>query len=462
MKRINSPEEAINASNLKPGTVVYSAGNAATPQKLLAQIAADESIKKIAIYGIYLLGDIIKPLFTEECCHRITHRVIFNSDITREAVNKGWAKYHPMHLSEIPKYALQFEGIDVVLLTVSGPDPGGNYSLGTTVEGVYAAIKSARRKGGLVIAERNAQMPFVLGTTIPREYIDYILYTDYKLPASPIHEPDDRARKIGEIIAAMYVEDGTGKTPGSTLQYGLGEVPEAVTDAIIKKGVGDLAIHTELFADGMIKLIQKGVVTNRWKKGESFSVSSIFLAKNQENYDWLDYNSSVQSRPTNITNSVFEIAQYPKIVTINSAIGVDLFGNIWADSLDAHKIYGGVGGQSDFIRAAQFSEGGVAIIAMKSTTNDGRSKILERCPAGITTTAIPADQVIIVTEHGAFDPRMLSLGERAVGISHLANPDETKKLMDAIYKDKAFHKPDLTLFKGIPGFTPYEKAIEKL
>ncbi|MFH2035303.1 MAG: acetyl-CoA hydrolase/transferase C-terminal domain-containing protein [Candidatus Zixiibacteriota bacterium] len=462
MKRIKTADEVINPTFIKPGSVIYCAGNAATPQKLLSQMAADENIKKVAIYSVLLLGNEIKPLFSEECCHRITHRVIFNSYNTREAVNKGWAKYHPMHLSEIPRYALESDGIDVVFLSVSGPDPGGNYSLGTTVEGVYAAIRCARRKKGLVIAERNRKMPFVLGTTIPENYIDFLLDTDYNLPVSPVHEPDARARKIGEIIASLYIDDGSGKTPGSTLQYGIGEVPEAVTDAIIKKGVGDLAIHTELFADAMIKLIQKGVVTNRWNKNESFSVATIFLAENQKNYDWLNYNSSVQSRASDFTNSVFEIAQLPKMVTINSAIGVDLFGNIWADSLDAHKIYSGVGGQADFIRASQYSEGGVAIIAMKSTTRDGTSKILERCPAGITTTAIPADQVIIVTENGAFNPKNLSLGERAVGIAHLAQPEKADEFMARIYEDKAFHKPDLTLFKGIPGFIPYEKAIRNM
>jgi acyl-CoA hydrolase len=203
-------------------------------------------------------------------------------------------------------------------------------------------------------------------------------------------------------------------------------------------------------------------VTNRWTKDINFSVSSIFLAENQEGYNWLHYNSSVQSRPSDYTNSVFRIADHPRMVAINSAIGVDLHGNIWADSLDARKIYSGIGGQADFVRGAQLSPGGVSIIALKSTTSEGISKIVDRCPAGITTTAIPADQVIIVTEYGAFDPRKLSLGERAVGISHLAEPNEREKMLRLIRDDPAFHKPDLTLYKGIPGFTPYEQAVKRL
>ncbi|MEZ5357774.1 MAG: acetyl-CoA hydrolase/transferase C-terminal domain-containing protein [Candidatus Zixiibacteriota bacterium] len=462
MKIVSAVDEAINSTTLRPGTTIYTSGNAATPQVLLGQLARDLSITDVSLYSVLLLGDHINELFTQERCQGLTHRVIFNSQLTKNAVNNGWAKYHPMHLSEIPRHVLNYIKPDVVLLTVAGPDKGGNYSLGTTVEAVFSAVRAAKRKGGLVIAERNKRMPFVLGTTIHESKIDYLLDTDYALPSSPVKEPDERALKIGEIIAALYVQDGTGDKPGSTLQYGIGEVPEAVTSAIIKKGVGDLGIHTELLADAMIRLIKQGVVTNRWRPNVSFSVSSICLAENQDEYDWLDNNSSVQTRPCDYTNSIFKIAEQPNMVTVNSAIGVDLHGNIWADSLDARKIYSGVGGQADFIRGAQYSPGGVAIIAMKSTTQDGTPKIVDRCPAGITTTAIPSDQVILVTEYGAFDPRNLSLGERAVGIAHLANPDQREMLLKTIRHDPAFHRPDVALHKGIPGFIPYEKAVQRL
>jgi len=462
MQVINKPEDAINPTNIKPGSVIYASGNAAPAKELLLQLAGDLSIRDIDLYSILLLGDDLEPLCSEERCQTLTHRVIFNSYLTRKVVNKGWGKYHPMHLSEVPKYVLNSIKPDIVILTVSGPDPAGNYSLGTTVEGVVAAIRSARKMGGLVIAENNKQMPFVLGSTIPKNYIDYLLETDYALPASPVHEPDDTAQKIGDIIAALYIKDGSESEPGSTLQYGIGEVPEAVTTAIINKGFKDLAIHTELFASAMIKLVKQGVVTNRWKTDINFAISSIFLAENKEEYDWLHFNSSVQSRPCDFTNSVFEISKLPNMVTINSAIGVDLHGNIWADSLNARKIYSGVGGQSDFIRAAQYSPGGVAIIAMKSMTTNGISKIIDRAPAGITTTATPSDEVILVTENGAFDPRGLSLGERAVGIAHLAAPNEKEVLLKTICDSPAFHRPSDALKKGVPGFISYEEAIKRL
>jgi len=462
MKRVANVEDVINSRVIKPGSVIYSSGNAATPQVLLEQLARDTKIKNVDLFGILLLGDRIKPLFSEERCKTLTHRVIFNSHLSREAVNKGWAKYNPMHLREVPRYLAGRRGVNVVLLSVSGPDNGGNYSLGTTVEGVLAAIRVAQKKDGVVIAERNRQMPFVLGTTVSANDIDYLVDSDYDLPASPVREPDDLAMKIGEIIAALYIQDGRGTNPGSTLQYGIGEVPEAVTEAIIRKGVGDLGIHTELFAGAMRRLIKKGVVTNRWKKNVNFAVSSIFLAEDEAGYDWLDYNSSVQSRPSDYTNSVFKIAEQPNMVSINSAIGVDLHGNIWADSLEARKVYSGVGGQSDFIRGAQYSEGGIAIIALKSITRDGISKIIDRAPAGITTTATPADRVILVTEQGAFDPKRLSLGERAVGIAHLANPEEREKLLKIIHDNPAFHKPPSCVSEACRGFTPYKKAVERL
>ncbi len=462
MKIVSKVEDIINPAVIKPGSVIYASGNATTPQVLLEQLARDLSIKRTAMYSVLPLGDRIKPLFSQERCRDLTHRVIFNSHLSRGAVNNGWAKYHPMHLSEIPKYARQGAGPNVVLLSVAGPDKGGNYSLGTTVESVLAAIHVVNETGGVVIAERNRQIPFVLGTTIPECCIDYLIETDYALPISPVREPDERAQRIGQIIAALYIQDGSGDKPGSTLQYGIGEVPEAVTNAIICKGARDLGIHTELFAGGMRKLVEAGVVTNRWKRNVDFSISTIFLAESKEGYDWLDYNSSVHSMPCDYTNSVFKIAEQPQMVTINSAIGVDLHGNIWADSLDARKVYSGVGGQADFIRGAQYSEGGIAIIAMKSMTSAGISKIVDRCPAGITTTAIPADQVIIVTEHGAFDPRKLSLGERAVGIAHLADPSERDKLLDKIKNSPQFHRPTQALIKGVPGFTSYDKAVERL
>lgn len=449
MKIVQRVEDAINPLNIRQGSRIYSAGNAATPQVLLRQLAKDPYIYGVEMLSVLLLGN-VGNLFDPEICKRITHRVIFNGPHSREAMNTGGASYQLIHLSDIGRQMREFVKPNVVLLSVAGPDNGGNYSYGTTVEGCKGAVDSVRENGGIIIAERNAKMPFVLGTTIHESEISYLLDTDYNLPSSPVHEPDERARKIAKIITELYVKDG------STLQYGIGEVPEAVTDAIIDKGVKDLGIHTELFADAMRKLVEKGIVTNRYLDF-NFSTASIFLAKDKFGYDWMNFNSSIQSRPSDFTNYVPTIARMPKMLAINSAIGVDLHSNVWADSLNATRIYSGIGGQADFLRGSYLSKGGVPIIAMKSTTSKGESKIMMKCPEGITTTAIAADPVVIVTEQGAFDPRGLNIAEHAVGIAYLAEEKCREKLLKYIYDSVEYHNPQQALKDKAPkGFTTYE------
>ncbi len=452
MKKVKAPEDIVNADFIKPGSRIYASGNAATPLRLLEVLAADESIVAVELIGVLLLGAVDR-LFSPAACRRITHRVIFNGPASRQATNEGRAKYQLLHLSDIPRQLHSHLRPDVAMISVSGPDNGGNYSLGTTVEAVPAAVDVVRRGGGLVIAERNARMPFVLGGTIPGDWIDFMVDTDYPLPVSPVKAPDEAARRIGAVIAEHFVTDG------ATLQYGIGQVPEAVTDAILAKGVRDLGIHTELFADAMQRLVEAGVVSNRHTfTHANFAMSSIFLSSDAEGYDWLDYNSSVQSRPCDYTNSVLNIARQPRMVAINGAIGVDLHGNIWADSLQARRIYSGVGGQADFLRGAALSPGGVPIIALKSTTAGGSSKIVDKCPEGITTTAIAADPVVIVTEYGAFDPRGLAFSERAVAIAHLAAPQVRQNLLKQIYDSPEWHRPAQALKDGVPkGVIPYKE-----
>jgi len=450
MKIIKDVSEAINSKVLKPETVIYTSGNAATPQTLLKQLIKDSLIKEVELISVLLLGE-IEELFTEQNCQRIKHRVIFSGPYSRNALNKGFATYQVMHLSNIPHQVKNYLKPNAVFVSVSGPDKGGNYSLGTTVEGVQAAIQYAKAIGGVVIAEKNKQMPFILGTTITESHIDFLIESDYPLPVIPYHLPDETANQIGRIITELYISDG------STLQFGIGKVPEAVTDAIIEKGIKDIGIYTELFTDSMQKLIEKGFVNNRYSD-VNFSISSIFLAKDKEGYEWLDYNSSVQSRPCNFTNSILRIAQQHKMIAINSAIGVDLHGNIWADSLKGRQIYSGIGGQADFLWGSALSKGGYGIIAMEAMTDTGISKIIDMCPEGITTTAIAADPVIIVTENGAFNPMGLNLVEHAIGIAHLAEPNTKEKLLRKIFDSPEFYKSRAALSNKAPkGFTPYSE-----
>jgi len=449
MKIVKNVEDAVNAKNIPSNAVIYTGGNAATPQVLLRQLAKDDSIKNVTLLSVLLLGE-IQELFTKETCERIEHRVIFNGPHSRKAMNTGKASYQMLHLSDIPRQMRQYVKPNIAFLSVAGPDNGGNFSYGTSIEGCMAAVDSAKAQSGVVIAERNAKMPFVMGTTIHEREIDFLVDTDYAIPVSPVNKPDDRAKLIADIITHLYIDDG------STLQFGLGEIPEVVTDAIIKKGVKNLGIHTELFADAMRILVEKGIVTSHYPDF-TFSVATVFLSKSEEGYSWLNFNSSIQGRPSNFTNHIPTIALVPKMVSINSAIGTDLHGNIWADSLNATSIYSGIGGQSDFIRGSYLSKGGVPIIAMKSTTSDGKSKIMLRSPMGITTTAIAADPVVIVTEYGAFDPRGLNIAEHAVAIAHLAAPKYREELLKHIYDSKEYYRPQKMVGDKPPkGFIPYD------
>ncbi|MCP3930739.1 MAG: acetyl-CoA hydrolase/transferase family protein [Bacteroidetes bacterium] len=453
MRIVGNVEEIINSIFIKEGSMIYTSGNAATPQVLLKQLAKDTSIHNVGLISILLLGD-IQEIFEESVCRRINHRIIFSGPFSRKALNEGLASYQLIHLSDVPHQVVNYLEPNIVLMSVSGPDKGGNYSYGTTVEGVQAAVDTVKANGGLVIAERNNQMPFVLGTTVHESDIDFLLDTDYPLPVSPVPQPDEKAKRIAKLVAELFISDGC------TLQFGIGEVPEAVTDAIISKGIKDIGIYTELFSDAMRKLVKEGVITNKYSD-VNFSISSIFLASDESGYEWLDFNSSIQSRPCNITNSILNIANQHKMVAINSAIGVDLHGNIWADSLEGRHIYSGIGGQADFLRGSYLSEGGFGIIAMKSTTDSGISKIVDMCPKGITTTAIAADPVIVVTEHGAFNPKGLNLVEHAVGITHLAEPEVRDFLLKRIYESPEFHKPREALKDKYPkGFTPYEAIFQ--
>lgn len=450
MRLVKKVEEVVNSKIIKGNSVIYTAGNAATPKVLLKQLAKDDQIKNVDLLSVLLLGD-ISELFDKDVCERITHRVIFNGPHSRKAMNDGRVSYQMMHLSDIARQLKESLHPDIVFLSVSGPDNGGNYSYGTTVEGVQAAIETAKQNHGIIIAERNSQMPFVLGTTIHESEIDYLIESDYDLPGNPAEAPDHRALKIGEIITELYI------TEGSTLQYGIGEVPEAVTTSIINKGVKNLGIFTELFSDAMRRLVDKGLVTNKYLDAR-FSRATIFLANDKEGYKWYHLNSSVQSRPSNYTNSILKIAQQQKMTAINGAMGVDFHGNIWADSLKARMIYSGIGGQADFLRGSYLSEGGRPIIAMKSTTDHGESKIVNLCPQGITTTAIAADPVIIVTENGAFNPKGLNLAEHAIGIAHLASPEFRTDLLREIYESEVYHNPREALKDVSPkGFISYDQ-----
>ena len=450
MKIIYSIDEAINHHLLTPGSIAYLHGSASTPHVICQQLVQDTSIVDLTLISGLPIGD-ISALFSESVCQRITHKVYFNSGNSRAAQNKGWAEYLIMHLSDIPRQIREYLKPNIVFCSIAGPDNAGNYSLGTTTIGIQAAIETVKANGGLVIAERNKHTPFILGNMITSQDIDYLIDTDYPLPTSPLSPLDEKSERIARIIAECYIKDGV------TLQYGIGKIPSAVTNIIIEKGYQDLGIHTEVFNDAMRVLIEKGIVNNRFTTMKGTTTAAIFQSADQAGYDWMNYNSAILSRPSDYTNSALNIAKQPHMRAINTAIGVDLYGNIWADSLESHSVYSGVGGQCDFLRGARLSPGGIPIIAMESTTSKGISKIGKECPQGITTTAIAPDPVVLVTEHGALNPNGLTYVEKAVGIAHLAAPEHRTELLKHLYDHPEFHTPKVALRNGHPkGFIPYE------
>ena len=208
MKVVQRIEEAVNSLNIPDGSVIYTAGNAATPQVILRQLAIDSEIKNVSLLSVLLLGN-LGELFSKETCKRITHRVIFNGPHSREAMNTGGASYQLIHLSDIPRQLKSYLKPTVVFLSVAGPDNGGNFSFGTTVEGCKAAVEVAKSQGGIVIAERNAKMPFVLGTTLHKSEIDFLIDMDYHLPqalsTNPTILPDVLPTSSPNFILPMAV-----------------------------------------------------------------------------------------------------------------------------------------------------------------------------------------------------------------------------------------------------------------
>lgn len=472
----SSLDDALNIDTIKPKdgrkAEIYFSGNAATPKFLLEKLVeitqSGELPKDFAnIYGVLPLmnkGDLVNELFLPPVTSSIRPNMFFPGPLVREAINSGRAYYQNKHLSDIADNLINSIRPNVVLLTVNGPDNGGNYSLGTTVEGVLAAVHYAHENGGVVIAEMNHNMPKINGSTIPEKMINFLIESNNPLPISPVKSPDERAKKIGEIIAALYIHNN------SCIQYGIGEVPEAVSDAILLKGVKELGIHTELFADAMIRLHQAGIVTNEHKKFDiGISTSSIFLAKDKKGYEWLGDNACVQSKPSEYTNNILIIAQQPNMVSINGAIAVDLNGAVCADMARNRYIINGTGGWVNFNTGAYLSDGGTPIVALKSTTlrrGEEISKIVDSLESGINHTGRSVDPFVIVTEHGAVDKKYLSHGQFALAIAYLAGPTEYREnLLRIIYDSKSpFTHPSKPLKDNEypKGFIPYADAIKRL
>ena len=403
-----SADEAVAC--VSSGMNVFIHGAAATPTPLLEALARRFDLQDVTLYHLHTNG----PAAFAAPEHRGRFRSVsfFAGAPVRDAIDRGDADFIPVFLSDIPGLLLSGQvRIDVALLQLSPPDAHGHCTLGTSIDAALAASLSAR----LIVAEINARMPRTLGNTlVPFRRVHAFVSSSRPLHCHSRVEPDQVEQTIGSHVAAL-VEDG------ATLQMGIGAIPDAVMRRLGDKH--DLGIHTEMFSDGVVDLALAGNVTNRLKHVHRGRIVTSFVLGSQRVYDFVHDNPYVEFHPCDRTNDTEIIRANDKVTAINSAIEIDLSGQVVADSI-GFRIYSGIGGQMDFIRAAALSVGGNPIIALRATAAGGSaSRIVNvvRPGAGVVTTRGHVHWV--VTEYGAVNLFGRSMRQRAESLIAIAHPD---------------------------------------
>jgi acetyl-CoA hydrolase len=405
-KRISLAE----AARLVPArSRIYLGGGAGFPQEIeRALVARAASLEQVEV--VHVLTFAGGEYLRREYAPRFRHRALFIGAPARNAVNEGRADYVPIFLSEIP--ALFRDGelpLDIAFIQVSPPDEHGFCSYGVEV----GVTKPAAESAGLVIAEINQQMPRVLGDAfIHMSDIDYLVDVDYALPEIAVKQITPEQNRIGEIVAELIPD-------GATLQLGIGALPNAVLSKLGDKR--DLGIHSELFSDGVVDLVEQGVVTNAAKTLHQGKIVAGFLFGSQRLYRFVNDNPMIELHPTDYVNDPFIIAQNHRMTAINSAIEVDLSGQVCADSVGG-TYYSGIGGQLDFIRGAARSKGGKAIVALPSLARGGISRIVPRLREGAGVVTTRGDVHYVVTEYGVASLHGKSVRERTRELIAIAHP----------------------------------------
>ncbi|MEQ9463182.1 MAG: acetyl-CoA hydrolase/transferase C-terminal domain-containing protein [Haliea sp.] len=411
---VNSAAEAV--AGIGSGEFLWSHSMAATPTVLLeALVARAQELQGVTILQLHL--EHAESLAATALEGHLRSRCFFAGKVTRELINQGRADYVPIFLSEIPKLFRRGEQrVDTALIQVSKPDQHGNCSLGISVEATAAACDMA----GRIIAHINPNMPRTHGDTfINLNRIDYAYAEAAPLLLHENRETSTVDQRVGEHVASL-VEDG------SCLQMGIGAIPDAALACLGDRK--DLGVHTEMFSDGVLDLLESGVVTNARKKIGRGRVVTSFAMGSQRLYDYVNDNPEVAFLDVEYVNSPVVIAKNKNVMSINSAIQVDLTGQVCADSL-GYRIYSGVGGQVDFVQGAMYSEGGKSIIALPSTARHGAvSRLVAAIErgAGVVTTRAQVDYV--VTEYGVAELRGRSLSERAADLIAISHPDFRESL----------------------------------
>ena len=407
--RIVSAAEAV--AGIRSGQQVYVQCAAATPSVLLdALVARAAELSGVGMIHLHTEGP--GPHLAPEMAGHFRHRALFVGPNARAAVNEGRADYVPVFLSEVP--ALFDRGalpLDAVLVNVSVPDEHGFCSLGVSVEAMHAAIRAAKT----VIVQLNRAMPRSLGDSFLHvDHIDLAVGVDvppYEHPAPPI---GDVERRIGEHVAQLVPN-------GATIQLGIGAIPAAT--ALALTGHRDLGVHTEMFTDAVVELVEAGVVTGARKERNRGKIVAAFVMGTSRVYDFVDDNPMVEMRSVDFTNDTHVIRSFESMTAINSAIEVDLGGQVVADSIGS-RTYSGVGGQMDFVRGAALAPNGRAIIALPSTAARGSvSRISPVIAPGAGVVTTRAHVRTVVTEWGVAELFGRSLRERAVALIEIAHPD---------------------------------------
>ncbi|MHC4698292.1 MAG: GNAT family N-acetyltransferase [Planctomycetota bacterium] len=405
--RIVTPEEAVAC--VRHGHRVFIGSGAGEPETLAEALCAREDLSDAEIVHILTLGvaTYAEPRFGRQ----FRTNAYFIAPNVRDAVAQGRADYTPIFLSEIP--ALFRTGrvvIDVAFIAVSPPDAHGYCSYGVSTDIVKAAAESAH----VVIAEVNARMPRALGDCfIHTKDIDMLVPSDRTVLEAAGGETTELARRIARHIAGL-VEDG------ATLQLGIGTIPDAVLPYLAD--FKNLGVHTEMFSDGIIPLVEKGVITNSHKTLHRGKIIASFVVGSRKLYDFIDNNPLVEFHPTEYTNDPYIIARNDKMISINAAIEVDLTGQVCADSLGT-LFYSGIGGQVDFTRGAARSKGGKPIIALPSTAKkETYSRIVPYLKQGAGVVTSRGDVHYVVTEYGTAYMHGRTMRERALALIQIAHP----------------------------------------
>lgn len=419
MYKTVTAEEALKV--VKSNDRVYIQAAAAAPQSLIKALTArHEELRNVEVCHLHTEGE--APYADPELRESFHVNSFFIGKNVRHTLKAGNGTYTPVFLSELPRlFQRRIINLDVVLIHVSVPDRHGYCSLGVAVEAILAAIDNAKT----VIAQVNPQMPRTHGAgVIHITEIDYFVESDEEIPTHHMAEPNAVEIKIGNYVADL-IEDR------STLQMGIGSIPNAVLKSLT--GHKDLGLHTEMFSDGVIDLILDNVINGNYKKINRGRALSTFVMGSKRLYDYVDDNPFVEMRASNYTNNAAYIKQNPKMVAINSAIEVDLTGQVCADSIGSN-IYSGVGGQMDFIRGASLSEGGKAIIALPSVTKNGVSRIVPILKPGAGVVTTRAHVQYVVTEYGVANLYGKTIKQRVEALTRIAHPDHRLSIDKAYFE----------------------------